>query len=71
MSGYYGAMLDRIAEYKANPPLNFRGEPDKDWDGVYRATSKQEIVMFEHRKYHALYFILGFILAGMLVVWVG
>jgi len=40
MSGYYGAMLDRIAEYKANPPLNFRGEPDKDWDGVYRATSK-------------------------------
>ena len=25
----------------------------------------------EHRKYHALYFILGFILAGMLVILLG
>jgi len=29
---YYDAMIERIEEYKANPPSN--------WDGVYRATSK-------------------------------
>jgi len=33
MSAYYDIMLDRIKEYKENPP-------GKDWDGVYRATSK-------------------------------
>jgi len=33
MSAYYGIMLDRIEDYKQNPP----GE---DWDGVYRATTK-------------------------------
>ena len=33
MSDYYNIMLQRIGEYKDNPP----GE---DWDGVYRATTK-------------------------------
>ena len=33
MAQYYDIMLDRIEEFKTNPP-------GKDWDGVYRATSK-------------------------------
>jgi len=33
MADYYDIMLDRIGEYKDNPPA-------KDWDGVYRATTK-------------------------------
>lgn len=32
LSKYYDAMIERIQEYKVNPPSN--------WDGVYRATSK-------------------------------
>lgn len=32
MNQYYDMMIERINEYKENPPLN--------WDGVYRATSK-------------------------------
>ena len=32
MSQYYDMMIERINEYKENPPTN--------WDGVYRATSK-------------------------------
>jgi hypothetical protein len=31
LKGYYEAMLERMEEMKAAP---------KDWDGVYRATSK-------------------------------
>jgi len=33
MTDYYNIMLQRIGEYKNNPP-------GKDWDGVYRATTK-------------------------------
>jgi len=33
MADYYNIMLQRIGEYKHNPP-------GKDWDGVYRATTK-------------------------------
>jgi len=33
MSGYYDIMLERIGEFRDNPP-------GKDWDGVYRATTK-------------------------------
>ena len=33
MAGYYEIMLERIENYKTNPPGD-------DWDGVYRATSK-------------------------------
>ena len=33
MADYYNIMLQRIDEYKHNPP-------GKDWDGVYRATTK-------------------------------
>ena len=33
MSDYYNVMIDRIDEYRKNPP----GE---EWDGVYRATTK-------------------------------
>ena len=33
MAPYYDIMLDRIEEFKTNPP-------GKDWDGVYRATTK-------------------------------
>ena len=33
MSDYYNIMLQRIGEYKHN-------SPGKDWDGVYRATTK-------------------------------
>jgi len=33
MKEYYGMMMERVAEYKLNPP-------GKDWDGIYRATSK-------------------------------
>ena len=32
LAHYYDAMIDRIVEYKKNPP--------KNWDGIYRATSK-------------------------------
>jgi adenylate cyclase len=32
MTQYYDMMLERIKEYKSNPPTN--------WDGIYRATSK-------------------------------
>ena len=32
MNQYYDMMIERINEYKENPPAN--------WDGVYRATSK-------------------------------
>jgi adenylate cyclase len=32
MNQYYDMMIERISEYKENPPAN--------WDGVYRATSK-------------------------------
>ena len=32
LNKYYDAMLERIQEYKSNPPSN--------WDGIYRATSK-------------------------------
>jgi adenylate cyclase len=32
MTQYYDMMLERIKEYKNNPPNN--------WDGIYRATSK-------------------------------
>ena len=32
MDHYYDMMIDRINEYKDNPPSN--------WDGIYRATSK-------------------------------
>jgi adenylate cyclase len=32
LNHYYDAMIERIQEYKANPPSN--------WDGIYRATSK-------------------------------
>jgi adenylate cyclase len=33
MKEYYHMMMERVAEFKKNPP-------PKDWDGVYRATSK-------------------------------
>ena len=33
MAAYYDIMLERIANYKTNPPGD-------DWDGVHRATSK-------------------------------
>ena len=33
MAGYYGVMIDRIREYKENPPGD-------SWDGVYRAETK-------------------------------
>ena len=33
MAGYYGMMIDRIREYKENPPGD-------SWDGVYRAETK-------------------------------
>ena len=33
MSDYYDIMLERIGEFRDNPP-------GKDWDGVYRATTK-------------------------------
>ena len=33
MAPYYDIMLARIEEFKTNPP-------GKDWDGVYRATTK-------------------------------
>ena len=32
LAHYYDAMIDRILEYKKSPP--------KNWDGIYRATSK-------------------------------
>ena len=33
MSDYYNVMIERINEYRMNPP-------SEDWDGVYRATTK-------------------------------
>jgi adenylate cyclase len=33
MDNYYDMMLERIAEYRENPP-------DSDWDGVFRTTTK-------------------------------
>ena len=33
MAQYYDIMLDRIEEFKTNPP-------GADWDGVYRAETK-------------------------------
>ena len=33
MKEYYHMMMERVEEFRKNPP-------PKDWDGVYRATSK-------------------------------